>query len=64
MNWYKEWYLKQIDTGILQKVNDAEVVATYYYNIRGEKVNKPQKGIYVARQLLNDGKIRSYKVCY
>lgn len=64
MNWYKEWYMKQTDTGIEQKVNDAEVVATYYYNIAGVKVNKPEKGIYVVKQLLKDGKARSYKVCY
>ncbi|MFW5475800.1 MAG: hypothetical protein ACOCPE_03375, partial [Segatella copri] len=64
MNWYKEWYMKQTDTGIEQKVNDAEVVATYYYNIAGEKVNKPQKGVYVIKQVLKAGKIRSFKVCY
>ena len=64
MKWYKEWYMKQTDTGIEQKMNDAEVVATYFYNIAGEKVNKPQKGIYVTKQVLKGGKIRSFKVCY
>ena len=43
MNWYKEWYMKQTDTGIEQNVNDEEVIATYYYNIAGVKVNKPKK---------------------
>lgn len=47
MNWYKEWYMKQTDTGIEQNVNDEEVIATYYYNIAGVKVNKPKKGLYV-----------------
>ena len=56
--------MKQTETGKKKKVNDAEVVATYYYNIAGVKVNKPEKGIYVAKQLLKDGKTRSYKVCY
>ena len=64
MNWYKEWYMKQTDTGIEQNVNDEEVIATYYYNIAGVKVNKPEKGIYVVKQLLKGGKTRSYKVCY
>ena len=64
MNWYKEWYMKQTDTGIEQNVNDEEVIATYYYNIAGVKVNKPEKGIYVVKQLLKGGKARSYKVCY
>lgn len=64
MNWYKEWYMKQMDTGIEQNVNDEEVIATYYYNIAGVKVNKPKKGIYVVKQLLKGGKTRSYKVCY
>ena len=64
MNWYKEWYMKQTDTGIEQNVNDEEVIATYYYNIAGVKVNKPEKGLYVAKQLLKGGKTRSYKVCY
>lgn len=27
MNWYKEWYMKQTDTGIEQNVNDEEVIA-------------------------------------
>ena len=35
-----------------------------YYNIAGEKVNKPQKGVYVIKQVLKGGKIRSFKVCY
>lgn len=52
MNWYKEWYMKQTDTGIEQNVNYEEVIATYYYNIAGVKVNKPEKGIYVVKQLL------------
>ena len=64
MNWYKEWYMKQTDTGIEQNVNDEEVIATYYYNIAGVKVNKPEKGIYVVKQLLKGGKARSCKVCY
>ena len=64
MNWYKEWYMKQTDTGIEQNVNDEEVIATYYYYIAGVKVNKPEKGIYVVKQLLKGGKARSYKVCY
>ena len=64
MNWYKEWYLQQVETGIEQTVSDAEVIATYYYNVAGEKVNKPQKGIYIVKQIFKDGKSRSYKVCY
>ena len=56
--------MKQTDTGIEQNVNDEEVIATYYYNIAGENVNKPQKGIYVIKQVLKGGKIRSFKVCY
>lgn len=52
MNCYKEWYMKQTDTGIEQNVNDEEVIATYYYNIAGVKVNKPEKGLYVVKQLL------------
>ena len=51
--------MKQTDTGIEQNVNDEEVIATYYYNIAGVKVNKPKKGIYVVKQLLKGGKTRS-----
>ena len=64
MNWYKEWYLQQVETGIEQTKSDAEVIATYYYNVAGEKVNKPQKGINIVKQIFKDGKSRSYKVCY
>ena len=64
MNWYKEWYLKQTSTGIETKVNDAEVAYTLYYNIAGEKVNKPEKGIYIVKQVLKDGKVRTKKICY
>lgn len=60
MNWYKEWYMKQMDTGIEQNVNDEEVIATYYYNIAGVKVNKPKKGLYVVKQLLIKGRKDSF----
>ena len=63
-NWYKEWYLKQTNTGIETIVDDTEVAYTLYYNIAGEKVNKPEKGIYIIKQVLKDGKVRSKKVCY
>ena len=39
-------------------------VAELRYNIAGVKVNKPEKGLYVVKQLLKGGKTRSYKVCY
>ena len=62
--WYKEWYLKQTSTGIETIVNDADVAYTLYYNIAGEKVNKPEKGIYIVKQVLKDGKVRTKKICY
>ena len=62
MNWYKEWYLKQNTTGIKQTETQADVVSTLYYNIEGKEVEKPTAGVYIIKQLLSNGKIRSRKV--
>ena len=62
--WYKEWYLKQTSTGIETIVNDADVAYTLYYNIAGVRVNKPEKGICIVKQVLKDGNVRSKKVCF
>ena len=63
MNWYKEWYLKQT-TGIEETIaNTADVKYTLYYNIEGQQVSKPQKGMYIIKQVLKDGKVRVRKVC-
>ena len=62
-NWYKEWYLKQT-TGIEETIaNTADVKYTLYYNIEGQQVAKPQKGMYIIKQVLKDGKVRVRKVC-
>lgn len=62
-NWYKEWYLKQT-TGIEETIaNTADVKYTLYYNIEGQQVTKPQKGMYIIKQVLKDGKVRVRKVC-
>lgn len=63
MNWYKEWYLKQNTTGIKQLETQADVVSTLYYNIEGQQMAKPQKGMYIIKQVLKDGKVRVRKVC-
>lgn len=60
--WYKEWYLKQNTTGIKQLETQADVVSTLYYNIEGKEVEKPTAGVYIIKQLLSNGKIRSRKV--
>ena len=60
--WYKEWYLKQNATGIKQLETQADVVSTLYYNIEGKEVEKPTAGVYIIKQLLSNGKIRSRKV--
>ena len=63
MNWYKEWYLKQT-TGVEETIaNTTDVKYTLYYNIEGQQVAKPQKGMYIIKQVLKDGKVRVRKVC-
>ena len=62
-NWYKEWYLKQT-TGVEETIaNTADVKYTLYYNIEGQQIAKPQKGMYIIKQVLKDGKVRVRKVC-
>lgn len=62
-NWYKEWYLKQT-TGVEETIaNTADVKCTLYYNIEGQQVAKPLKGMYIIKQVLKDGKVRVRKVC-
>ena len=63
MNWYKEWYLKQT-TGVEETIaNTTDVKCTLYYNIEGQQVAKPQKGMYIIKQVLKGGKVRVRKVC-
>lgn len=62
-NWYKEWYLKQT-TGVEETIaNTTDVKCTLYYNIEGQQVAKPLKGMYIIKQVLKDGKVRVRKVC-
>ena len=62
-NWYKDWYLKQT-TGVEETIaNTTDVKYTLYYNIEGQQMAKPQKGIYIIKQVLKDGKVRVRKVC-
>lgn len=62
-NWYKEWYLKQT-TGVEETIaNTTDVKCTLYYNTEGQQVAKPQKGMYIIKQVLKDGKVRVRKVC-
>lgn len=62
-NWYKDWYLKQT-TGVEETIaNTTDVKCTLYYNIEGQQVAKPQKGMYIIKQVLKDGKVRVHKVC-
>lgn len=51
-NWYKDWYLKQT-TGVEETIaNTTDVKCTLYYNIEGQQVAKPQKGMYIIKQVL------------
>ena len=62
-NWYKEWYLQQT-TGISRVLSEkADVKYTLYYNIEGKQIGKPQKGMYIIKQVLNNGKMKVRKVC-
>lgn len=62
-NWYKDWYLKQT-TGVEETIaNTTDVKCTLYYNIEGQQMAKPQKGMYIIKQVLKDGKVRVRKVC-
>lgn len=62
-NWYKDWYLKQT-TGVEETIaNTTDVKYTLYYNIEGQQMAKPQKGMYIIKQVLKDGKVRVRKVC-
>ena len=62
-NWYKDWYLKQT-TGVEETIaNTTDVKCTLYYNIEGQQIAKPQKGMYIIKQVLKDGKVRVRKVC-
>ena len=62
-NWYKDWYLKQT-TGVEETIaNTTDVKCTLYYNIEGQQMAKPQKGMYIIKQVLKDGKVRVRKIC-
>ena len=61
--WYKDWYLKQTTCIEETIANTTDVKCTLYYNIEGQQVAKPQKGMYIIKQVLKDGKVRVRKVC-
>lgn len=62
-NWYKDWYLKQT-TGVEETIaNTTDVKYTLYYNIEGQQMAKPQKGMCIIKQVLKGGKVRVRKVC-
>ena len=66
-DWYKDWYEQQYGSGtngIETIANDADVIQTTYYNMQGMQADKPQRGVYILKQLLNNGKVTSRKVCY
>lgn len=66
-DWYKAWYEQQHGSGtdgIETIANNADVIQTTYYNMQGMQVDKPQKGVYIVKQLLNNGNVISRKVCY
>ena len=63
-DWYKEWKMKQTATGIRQTNQSATVLRTYYYNMEGKAVDRPQRGVYIVKEVLSDGKNRSRKVFY
>lgn len=61
-NWYKEWYLKQTTAVDDIFANEAPVRDTYYYNIQGQKLEQPENGLYIIKEVLSNGKIRVRKV--
>lgn len=52
---------EDITTGV-DKLTSAEKVNVEYYNLNGQKVNSPDKGIYIMRSIYSDGSITSNKV--
>lgn len=40
----------------------SDVMNVQYYDLNGRKVANPAKGIYVCKETMTDGKVRSYKV--
>ena len=56
-DWYKEWYEAQTSTAVQGvRTDDGSVVQTTYYTLQGVQVDKPGKGVYIVKQLLNNGK--------
>lgn len=49
------------DSGV-SSVTDASVVSEEYYDLTGRKVLNPDKGIFVKRTVMSDGKVRTTKI--
>lgn len=41
--------------------NDAEVISNEYYNVRGQKVEAPVRGVNIVKQTLSNGEVRTLK---
>ncbi|MCH5237124.1 MAG: hypothetical protein J1E95_04920, partial [Muribaculaceae bacterium] len=51
----------EITTG-LKAVSGGDVISTEYYTIEGQKINNPDKGVYIIKSTLSDGNVVVRKV--
>ena len=50
------------ENAVKEVIVDAEVVSTEYFDLNGTRVADPAKGIFICRQTLSDGTVRTQKV--
>lgn len=50
-----------IDVAGVKDIQDAEAVATEYFDLSGVKVARPDKGIFIKRTVMSDGSVRISK---
>ncbi|MGX8695061.1 MAG: choice-of-anchor J domain-containing protein [Prevotella sp.] len=44
-----------------RQLNKSEVVGREYFNVAGQRVNRPVNGINIVRQIMNDGSVKAVK---
>lgn len=50
------------ESGVEEVATSGIIVSEEYYNLQGIRVENPSNGIYIRRVLLDNGKVRTYKI--
>ena len=54
--------MSDIDLGYIKELSSEKPVSIEFFNLNGVRINKPQKGIAIMKQKMNDGTVKVTKI--